>query len=66
MKRRGLLKRLHELANARGLTMETVEGASHTKVRIGDLQTVVPRHAEINEITAKAILKQMTGEGEWS
>lgn len=39
--------------------MVTTEGGSHTKVSIGENHTVVPRHNEINEITARAILKQM-------
>lgn len=30
---------------------------NHTKVKIGDRQNVVPRHQEINEITAKKILE---------
>lgn len=53
------MKRLREMAKAEGLTLATTEGGSHTKVQIGDRQAVVPRHVEINEITAKAILKQM-------
>jgi mRNA interferase HicA len=59
MKRRDLMKRLAAEAKARGLNIEITEGGSHTKVAIGDNQTVVPRHNEINEITARAILKQM-------
>ncbi len=59
MKRRDLLKTLKAEAKARGVEMEVVEGGNHTKVIIGDVQTVVPRHNEINEITARAILKQM-------
>lgn len=48
------------MAKAEGLTLMTTEGGSHTKVQIGDRQSVVARHAEINEITAKAIIKQMS------
>ncbi len=59
MKRRDLIKKLEAEAKARGQHLEMVEGGSHTKVRIGDNVSVVPRHTEINEITAKAILKQM-------
>jgi mRNA interferase HicA len=54
------MKRLREMAKAEGLTLVTTEGGSHTKVQIGDRQSVVARHAEINEITAKAIIKQMS------
>ncbi|GAB2605997.1 hypothetical protein GCM10027067_16780 [Pseudactinotalea suaedae] len=53
------MKRLTKQAKALGQEMIVTEGGSHTKVRIGDTQTVVPRHSEINEITATAILKQM-------
>lgn len=37
--------------------MVATEGASHTKVKIGDRQNVVPRHNEVNEITAKKIIQ---------
>ena len=59
MKRRDLLKTLRDWATASDAEMVVTEGSSHTKVKIGDRQTVVPRHHEINEITAKHILKQM-------
>nr|WP_211579409.1 type II toxin-antitoxin system HicA family toxin [Mobiluncus mulieris] len=35
------------------------EGGAHTIVRLGDRQTVVPHHTEINEITARQIMKQL-------
>jgi hypothetical protein len=59
VKRRDLLKKIGSKAKAKSLTVEMTEGGSHTKVKIGAKQTVVPRHAEINEITAKAILDQL-------
>lgn len=59
MKRKDLMKRLAAHAKANDLDMVVTEGGSHTKVAIGDSRTVVPRHAEINEITAKKILKQI-------
>ena len=60
MKRRDLMKHLAAEAKRHGLEVEVVrEGGSHTVIRIGDKQTTVPRHSEINEITAKAILKTM-------
>lgn len=62
MKRRDLMKRLGRIAEERGERLEIIEGGSHTKVAIGDTQTVVPRHREINERTAKAIMKQAEGE----
>ncbi len=33
------------------------EGSNHEKWTNGELKTTVPRHREINEITAKAIVK---------
>lgn len=59
MKRRDPIKRLKAHAKAAGAELLETEGGNHTKVQIGDRQSTVPRHNEINEITAKAILKQM-------
>ena len=59
MKRTDLMKRLRQHASAVGQEMVVREGGNHTKVTIGAARTVVPRHREINERTAKAILKQM-------
>ena len=59
MKRRELMSRIRDHARRNGLDVEIVEGARHTKVTVGDRRTVVPRHSEINEVTARAILKQM-------
>ena len=33
------------------------EGSSHEKWTNGELKTTVPRHREVNEMTAKSILK---------
>lgn len=52
MKRKDLLKKL----KAAGFQFR--EGSEHTRVYQGDaLITTVPRHTEVNEITAKKILK---------
>lgn len=59
MKRRDLLKKIEKMAKNAGETVEYREGGSHTVVKFGDKQTVVPRHNEINEITAKQIIKQL-------
>lgn len=53
------MKRLAEQAKSEGLDLITKEGGSHTKVTIGTRNSVVPRHSEVNEITAKQIMKQM-------
>ncbi|MCG8150317.1 hypothetical protein GUY44_07490 [Pimelobacter simplex] len=59
MKRTDLMKRLRKIAKSQGETVEIREGGSHTVVKIGSRQTTVPRHNEVNEITAKAIIKHM-------
>lgn len=59
MRRRGVLKALRAQAKRQGVELVTREGGSHTKVSIGVRTTVSPRHSEINERTARAVLKQM-------
>jgi mRNA interferase HicA len=61
MKRRDLMKRLAEIAKQQGVELDVREGGSHTVVRIGEKVQPVPRHGEINEITAKAIIRKMGG-----
>ena len=61
MKRRELKKRFAQIAAAHGVRAECTEGGSHTKVRVGEKQAAIPRHTEINEITARAILKHLEG-----
>lgn len=56
------MKQLGKIASAAGVDMVTTEGGAHTRVQLGSRVTYVPRHNEINEITAKAILKQAKGE----
>ncbi len=46
-------------ARNQGLELIVIEGGNHTKVVIGTRRSVVPRHSEINELTARAILTQM-------
>jgi hypothetical protein len=53
------MKLLTDAARETGVELEQREGAKHTRVTIGDRRSVIPRHTEINETTAKAILKQM-------
>ncbi len=64
MKRRDLMKRLRDMAAAEDLELLVTEGGAHTKVVIGTRTSFVPRHNEINELTAKAILKQLAPEKE--
>ncbi|WP_200938270.1 hypothetical protein [Aeromicrobium sp. Root472D3] len=53
------MKKIAEHAKVEGLDVVLTEGGQHTKVVVGDRRTVVPRHNEVNEITAKQILKQI-------
>jgi mRNA interferase HicA len=59
MKRRDIMKQIADYAKANGLDVVLTEGGQHTKIVVGDRRTVVPRHNEVNEITAKQILKQI-------
>ena len=56
VKRNDLLRRLNEIATEKGLTFEFTEGGNHTKVRIGGVLFPIPRHREINERLARAIV----------
>ncbi|MFE9234755.1 hypothetical protein [Cellulosimicrobium funkei] len=63
MRRTELIKRIGKIAKAQGVEAVYTEGGSHTKVRLGDRQTVIPRHNEVNEHTARGILRFLEGEG---
>lgn len=63
MKRRDLLARLAVIAEQEGVPLELREGGRHTVARIGERQQAVPRHREINEITARAIIRAMEVKG---
>lgn len=58
MKKRDLENRIREMAKFAGLPGEFVGGAKHDKFTINGKVILVPRHREINELTARAILKQ--------
>lgn len=53
MKYSDLIKLLRE----QGATFK--EGTKHTKAYLNGKQTTIPRHKEVNEITAKNIIKQL-------
>ena len=57
MKRKDLEQRIHRLARSNGLEDVWEEGGNHSKVTVGKARTTVPRHGEINELTAKGILR---------
>ena len=52
------MKRIKAIADEQGVA-DIAEGGSHTLVRVGNRRTTVPRHREINEVTARNILKQI-------
>lgn len=62
MKQRDLLRRLRDIAKAAEMELVMVEGTKHTQVRIGDRTSYVPRHREVNELTARSIIRHMAGE----
>jgi mRNA interferase HicA len=69
MKRRDLLLKISKAAKVVGIDWEPVrEGAEHTIYRIGSQKVSVPRHREINQLTAEGILKdteEELGKGWW-
>jgi mRNA interferase HicA len=69
MKRRELLRRLADAAGEAGLAWELVrQGSSHELWRCGGALVTVPRHREINDLTALGICRALEtelGEGWW-
>ena len=59
MKRRDLEKAIRRIAKDKGLAAEFTEGAKHAHVKLGDRQTTIPRNTEINEHTARGILRHL-------
>jgi hypothetical protein len=59
MRRRELEQRIARIARAKGQTPAWSEGGNHSKVRVGQTTVSVSRHSEINEITARGILRQI-------
>lgn len=60
MKRRDVIRRITEIAASRSLTVRLVEGGNHTVVIVNGARiTTIPRHSEINELTAKSIIRQV-------
>lgn len=53
------MKRLREHAAATGQDMAVSEGGRHTRVSIGQFRSTAPGHREINDIPARAILRQL-------
>ncbi|MCF7975861.1 MAG: type II toxin-antitoxin system HicA family toxin [Phycisphaerae bacterium] len=56
MKKLALIKQMTQLG-----WWKYDEGSSHEKWTNGHIKTTIPRHREINELTARAILKLAKG-----
>ncbi|AZR06923.1 hypothetical protein EBQ10_06185 [Trueperella pyogenes] len=56
MKRRDLIKQLERIARSKGLPL--TEGGNHTKATIGQWSEPIPRHREIHDLFARAILRR--------
>lgn len=55
-KRRALIRQLSKAAKARGMTFEVLrEGGRHTVFTLDGMRLPIPRHNDINEITAASI-----------
>jgi mRNA interferase HicA len=60
MKRRDLVRQVRLMARASGVTFDLARhGSRHDVFRVGDLLVVVPRHNELNELTAQGILRDV-------
>jgi hypothetical protein len=63
MKRQQLVRKIGETARAAGRTWVMVrQGGSHEWWRCGSTGVAIPRHREIPELTALAILRELQDE----
>ena len=69
MKRDELIRKISKAARRNDLKLELVrEGGKHSIYRCGSQQITVPRHREINELTATGIMADLEhelGRGWW-
>jgi len=69
MKRRLLIKRIRTTATSRGVSCIRIrEGSRHEFWAVGGLRVSIPRHRDINEWTAEAIMRDLEpilGEDWW-
>ena len=60
MKRRVLMRRIRTAASSRDVTCSRVrQGSRHDFWEVGGLRVAIPRHREINEWTAEAIMRDL-------
>ena len=69
MKRRELIQRIRAAGAARGISSRLVrQGASHEFWELGGIRFAIPRHRDLNEWTAEAIMRDLEpilGEDWW-
>jgi mRNA interferase HicA len=69
VKRRDLERKIRRAANAAGVTWVMVrQGGNHELWQAGETRVTIPRHRELNDITAEGIMKDLDiefGEGWW-
>jgi mRNA interferase HicA len=63
LKRRHLISRVHDRAKSLGKAWESERrGSRHDLFRCGGTVVTIPRHREINEMTALGIMKTLEAE----
>jgi muconolactone delta-isomerase len=69
VKRSELIRRIRTAARSADLSWELVrQGSAHEVWRLDGRQITIPRHREINEVTATAIMRDVEtelGDGWW-
>lgn len=68
MKRTAVLKKLKDEAKRQGVTFEVVEQTRHTGVIVGSTRSLLKRHREIDDTTARKFFDQFAselGKGWW-
>jgi mRNA interferase HicA len=59
MKRNELIRRIRRAARTTGVKIEVYELSRHSGIRVDNVATTIPRHAEIPDRLAEAIFKQL-------
>ena len=54
-------KRPAQSAKGQGVEIHVTEGGNHAKGRSGNRSEMVPRQNEVNEMTARAIIRKLEG-----
>ncbi len=63
MKRDELIRKIRRAARGAGVDFALLrEGGKHSIFECGATSVVVPRHSEINELTARGIMRDLEGE----